>query len=268
MNLSQNYIGYKYLEESKVIELKMQNQDKIKELNFEQLFYDSLGLEHLSLALSQRPMLVHIDLSDNDIGPKNFRLLMKVFETNRGEILNLIILDITFVNIADCKINGEIAVELCSILTNSNKLKSLLIRNCPIGDLGAEAVAKMIESHTSLQELELFNWGISEKGGQYIGEALKTNFCIEKLSIGDNNLDEVPDNEVKKKSLHQKNVESIQQSVIFNTQYNQLKESNRKFEGFAHSLISESIKRWASTSSFVTDKLIIRYLQIYLNHID
>ena len=134
----------------------------------------------------------------------------------------------------------------------------------------------MIESHTSLQELELFNCGISEKGGQYIGEALKTNFWIEKLSIGDNNLDEVPENSATKyayhylfyftlnrgkskgANMHQKNVESIQQSVIFNTQYNQLKESNRKFEGFAHSLISESIKRWASTSSFVTDKLIIR----------
>ena len=86
LNLSQNYIGYKYLEESKVIELKMQNQDKIKELNFEQLFYDSLGLEHLSIALSQRPMLTSIDLSDNDIGPKNFRLLMKVFEASRGTL--------------------------------------------------------------------------------------------------------------------------------------------------------------------------------------
>jgi len=124
-------------------------------------------------------------------------------------------------------------------------LKSLLIRNCPIGDIGAEAVGKMIRNHSSLQELELFNCGISEKGGQYIGEGLKTNFCIEKLSIGDNN-------------LIQSDVENILQSVFFNTQYNQLKESNRKFKEFAHELISECIKRWASTSSFVADKLIIR----------
>ena len=148
INLSRNFIGFKYLEESKVIELKMQNKDKIKELNFEELFYDSLGIEHLSLALSKRPMLEYIDFSDNDIGPNNFKLLMKVFEINTN---------IRYINIADCKINGETTAELCSILTNNKQLKSLLIRNCPIGDTGAEAVGKMIKNHTSLQELELFN---------------------------------------------------------------------------------------------------------------
>ncbi|CAI2377761.1 unnamed protein product [Moneuplotes crassus] len=236
ISFARNFIGYKYLEESKVIELKIQNKEKIKDLSFEELFYDSLGIEHLSLALSKRPMLEYIDLSDNDIGPNNFKLLMKVFEVN---------LNIKFINISDSKINGDTVAQLCLILTKNKSLKSLLMRNCPIGDKGAKAVGQMIQNHVSLQELELFNCDISEKGGQYIGEALKTNFCIEKLSIGDNNLD-------------QSNVEDILQSVIFNTQYNQLKESNRKFEDFAHELISECIKRWASTSDFVIDKLMIR----------
>jgi len=34
-----------------------------------------------------------------------------------------------------------------------------------------------------------------------------------------------------------------------------MKDSNRKFEGFAHNLISESLKRWANHSNFVADKL-------------
>jgi len=38
----------------------------------------------------------------------------------------------------------------------------------------------------SLVELEIFNCGITEKGGNIIGNALKTNFCLEKLSIGEN----------------------------------------------------------------------------------
>lgn len=78
----------------------------------------------------------------------------------------------------------------------------------------------------------MFNCKIAEDGGNAIGNALKTNFCIEKLSIGDN-------------KIFQRDVEQIQQSVIFNTQYNQMKESNKKFEGFAHNLIAESLKRWA-----------------------
>lgn len=38
----------------------------------------------------------------------------------------------------------------------------------------------------SLVELEIFNCGITELGGNKIGNALKTNFCLEKLSIGEN----------------------------------------------------------------------------------
>jgi hypothetical protein len=37
-----------------------------------------------------------------------------------------------------------------------------------------------------------------------------------------------------------------------------MKDSNRKFEGFAHNLIAESLKRWARHSPFVADKLTER----------
>jgi Ran GTPase-activating protein (RanGAP) involved in mRNA processing and transport len=121
-------------------------------------------------------------------------------------------------------------------------LKYLYLRNSNIGEEGSKAIANLIQRHQTLIELEIFNCGISEQGGTAIGNALKTNFCIEKLSIGDN-------------ILKKKDVEQIQQSVIFNTQYNQMKDSNKKFEGFAHNLIAESLKRWANHTQFVADKL-------------
>lgn len=34
-----------------------------------------------------------------------------------------------------------------------------------------------------------------------------------------------------------------------------MKAANEKFEGFAHNLIAESLKRWADQSNFVDDKL-------------
>ena len=70
----------------------MQNQDKIKDYNFESLFYDSLGLEHISLAHSKRSQLENVDLSDNEIGSKSFDLLLKVFEVN-DKIININIAD-------------------------------------------------------------------------------------------------------------------------------------------------------------------------------
>lgn len=37
-----------------------------------------------------------------------------------------------------------------------------------------------------------------------------------------------------------------------------MKHQNSKFDGFAHALIAESIKRWANTNKFVADKLLER----------
>lgn len=97
INLSKNSIGYKYIEEQKVIEMKMKNQDKLKDFSFEQLFYDSLGLEHLTLALETSDRLRHLDLSENDIGPLNFKLLLRVFPNNK---------EVEYLNVADCKLDA------------------------------------------------------------------------------------------------------------------------------------------------------------------
>ena len=35
LNLSKNFIGHKFIEESKIIEMKMKNQDKLKDFSFE-----------------------------------------------------------------------------------------------------------------------------------------------------------------------------------------------------------------------------------------
>lgn len=147
------------------------------------------------------------------------------------------------INVADCKIDTQCAVQLCKILEKANKsIRNLYFRNSKIGDEGAATVASLIKGNISIVELEIFNCAITEKGGAYIGEALRTNFCIEKLSIGEN-------------ILNKRDVEQIQQSVIFNTQYNQMKDSNRKFEGFASELIAKSLKRWGQQSNFVAAKL-------------
>ena len=132
----------------------------------------------MTIALQNTDRLKLLDLSENNLGPKNFALLLKIFLKNtKIEVLNT----------ADCKIDKICAVELCRILEKSNStLRRLYFRNSKIGDEGAIAVASLIRGNVSLVELEVFNCGISEKGGAEIGDALKTNFCIEKLSIGEN----------------------------------------------------------------------------------
>mgnify|MGYP002396097479 FL=1 len=106
----------------------MKNQDKLKDFSFQQHFYDSIGLEHFSLALSNDNRLEHLDLSENDLGPKNFSLLQKIFKVNTK---------IESLNIADCWIDGEQTDYLCQSLKKNTKLKYLYLRNCRIGDRGS-----------------------------------------------------------------------------------------------------------------------------------
>jgi hypothetical protein len=89
-------------------------------------------------------------------------------------------------------------VELCRILETSNEsIKKLYFRNSKIGDEGAMAVASLIRANQSMVELEVFNCNITEKGGNAIGDALKTNFWIEKLSIGENILNKEDVNQIQ-----------------------------------------------------------------------
>jgi hypothetical protein len=52
-----------------------------------------------------------LDLSENDLGPQNFLLLLRVFTHNDA---------IEIINVADSKIDTRCAVDLCRILEKSN----------------------------------------------------------------------------------------------------------------------------------------------------
>ena len=105
-------------------------------------------------------------------------ILMPIFNSNT---------QIETLNVADCMLDGYCAEALCQILKQSNsKLKTLKFRNSKLREVGAHAIADLIRGHMTLVLLEIFNCEIDEAGGNAIGNALKTNFCIEKLSIGEN----------------------------------------------------------------------------------
>jgi len=149
-----------------------------KSPNFE-FRYESLGLEHLAIALSESQRIIELDLSLNDIGSDNFSLLQRVFKSNvYMELLNL----------AECNINGEQTTNLCTNLRTNHNIKYLYLRNNNLGKDGSEAMSNLILDNNSMIELDLYNCRIDEQGGGLIANALKDNFCIEKFSIGENSI--------------------------------------------------------------------------------
>lgn len=54
----------------------------IKNGTFDQIFYSSLGIEHFTISLRKTDNLKVLDLSENDIGVVNFKLLLPIFKIN------------------------------------------------------------------------------------------------------------------------------------------------------------------------------------------
>lgn len=106
-------------------------------------------------------------------------------------------------------------------------------------------IADLLNVNHHILEIDLFNNQIGKEGGEAIGHALTNNFIIQKLSIGDN-------------KIKQTEMDIILESVMFNTQYTKLKNTNERFGDFGYNLMAESIKRWTSQSKFVQDKLEAR----------
>lgn len=103
----------------------MKNQTKLKDFSYQEEFYNSLGLEHFSLALSNSDRLRHLDLSENDLGPVNFAVLQPIFVSNTH---------IETLNLADSKLDGPSIEQLCKSLLKNDSLKFLYMRNCKFGD--------------------------------------------------------------------------------------------------------------------------------------
>ena len=182
INLSKNMIGFTYVDERTMLEMKLRNQDKLNDGTFDKLFYDSLGLEHFNIAFKDKDTILQLDLSENDIGSENFLILLPIFESN----INIKVLDL-----ADCSLDGSSVEALCVILKQNNaNLKELMFRNSPLCETGAHAIADLIKGHPTLRRLEIFGCKLGDAGGNAIGAALRANFCIEDLSIGDNGLQE------------------------------------------------------------------------------
>lgn len=61
-------IGFTYVDERSMLEIKLRNRDRLQESTFDKLFYDSLGIEHFTLAFSNTNRILELDISENDIG--------------------------------------------------------------------------------------------------------------------------------------------------------------------------------------------------------
>lgn len=268
----------------KPLPIKALKNNTITNLNLEGSELYAEDLKALSAFLSMNRSLKKLDLSKNPIMQRHginnvknkgevdycamgFKYFLEALDNNT---------DLLKLNLSNVMLDQELITELCKPMAKNVNLNKLNLSSCGLGPDGCQKVCKTIETFKNLQyvnlsnnnaqsegamhiadllnvnhhilEIDLFNNQIGKEGGEAIGQALTNNFIIQKLSIGDN-------------KIKQTEMDVILESVMFNTQYTKLKNTNERFGDFGYNLMAESIKRWTSQSKFVQDKLEARLRQ-------
>ena len=121
-----------------------------------------------------------LDLSKNKIGFQNFEMLLSIFTWNK---------QIELLNIDNCGLEPKTVHSLLSILQQNKHIKYLYLTNNNVGKIGGEAVAKLILESKTIIELDLYNCQLDKDVTKLLSSSLKKNFCIEKMSVGQNGME-------------------------------------------------------------------------------
>jgi len=89
------------------------------------------------------------------------------------------------------KLEGKDVATLCETMNDKciNMLHTLNLSHNPIGDDGAEVLKNyLVEDECALSYLTIANCQISDKGVQFLADALRKNKTLETLNLDFNNL--------------------------------------------------------------------------------
>ena len=121
-----------------------------------------------------------LDLSKNKIGFQNFEMILSIFRWNK---------QIELLNIDNCGLEPKTVHSLLSILQQNKHIKYLYLTNNNVGKIGGEAVANLILESKTIIELDLYNCQLDKDVTKLLSSSLKKNFCIEKMSVGQNGME-------------------------------------------------------------------------------
>lgn len=183
LELTHNSIGTDCAKElSKAISLL----ENLSSVNYRDLFVSRLkedlpiSLKYLMESLMNKN-ISFLDLSDNAFGPT----AIPSFEFFLREAKSL-----EHLELENNGLGPEGAEMVCNALLQNDKikLKTIKINSNRLEEKGALSLAKVLEKMKSLENLEMFQNGISSTGMKSIFLALKENKNIKSIKINDNSI--------------------------------------------------------------------------------
>ena len=91
-------------------------------------------------------------------------------------------------NLSDCNISSDVAIELSQQLIQNCSVKILYLSYNPISDEGAAGLGQAITENKTITKLWLSRCDITTTGGEALAKSLIANSTIEALDISSNSL--------------------------------------------------------------------------------
>ena len=126
--------------------------------------------------LSHNSSLTHLVISNSHFSMANVASLASVLKDHSKCAL-------TVLDLQDCHISSEGAVELAAALCKNSTLKHLYLDRNPIGVEGASSMSDMLQHNTSLVVLWLRDDSVGEEGVHQLINSLKHNQTLRQLGL-------------------------------------------------------------------------------------
>ncbi|XP_072132784.1 NACHT, LRR and PYD domains-containing protein 3-like isoform X2 [Mobula birostris] len=179
LKLSDNKLGDSGV---KLVSAALRNPEcKIQKLGLDSVGLTDSGAEDLVSALSTKPSLTELNLSDNKLGDSGVKLVSAALRNPECKIQKLWL---DSVGLTD---SG--AEDLASALSTNPSLTGLDLSGNKLGDSGVKLVSAALRNpECKIQKLCLIHVGLTDSGAKDLASTLSTNTSLSGLYLGANSL--------------------------------------------------------------------------------
>ena len=168
----------------------LKSTHSLQHLNIYQNNLSSESVASIITGLSHNSSLTTLDISNSHFSMANVDSLASVLKDHSKCALRML-------DLQDCHISSEGAVELAAALCKNSTLKHLNLDHNPIGVEGASSMSDMLQHNTSLEELWLHDDSVGEEGVHQLINSLKHNQTLRGLWLPEKYKSETTDHRIR-----------------------------------------------------------------------
>ena len=167
----------------------LKSSHSLQHLDIQLNNFSSESVASILTGLSHNSSLTTLNIMNSHFSMANVDSLASVLKDHSKCAL-------TKLNLRDCHISSEGAVELAAALCKNSTLKRLYLSHSPIGVEGAFSMSDMLQHNTSLEDLHLCDDTVGEVGVHQLISSLKHNQTLREMWLPEKYKSETSDQRI------------------------------------------------------------------------